>query len=358
MKQFLGFCLFGAVLIFVVTVIGLVVAFRDFNSGEFFSRIDRLQGGGEETQESLAPQYGWEASGERSARRVVLDWATLEPANDEWNFAASDADLNFEDEEPVSVLFSREPASPTAPWSEEFVSELGPEAEDYLSAVVDRYADRVQYWQIGDKMDLWRPSEQLPDRPEFTIERQAAFLKRAAQVVREHDDDAVIILPGVSMLSSYTIDEWFAGILSAAGSDWFDVVSYHYDGDAKSFAGQRDVLGAFLEIKRLQDRPVWLLDAPPKLSIVAQAYGQGDDLVAWSGQDPQLDAFAQEVLPFSEAEEISRAFNGANVYRFVDRDGKDIYVAWGIGEIKPPAGTSQADSGKMIRLSEVPVLIR
>lgn len=359
MKQLIGFCLLGVVVVIAMTVVGFVIAFRDFNSDEFFARIEQIKGE-EEVVDDIPqdPQYGWNVDGARSARRVVLNWTTIEPVNDAWNFVASDAAMAIDGGEPIAILFSDSLASPTPPWSEEFTPELGPEADDYLSAVVRRYADQVTYWQIGDKMDVWRPNETLSDQPEFSIEQQAAFLSRAAEIVRENDEDAIIVMPGMSVLSSYTIDEWFGGILTAVGNRWFDVVAYYYEGEPKSFYGQREVLGASLTLARLEDRPVWLLNTSPDLSIIAQAYGSGDSLVAWTESTPQINSFVQDVLPFSEVEEVSRAFNGVNLYRFVTASGEEVYVAWGIGEMKPPAATVQAGSGQVIQLSDVPVMIR
>ena len=120
--------------------------------------------------------------------------------------------------EPIVTLFALQYASPTSPHSNEFEAVLGVDALEYLEAMLERYDDKVTYWEIGNEMNHWsmldsehEPVQGLvasdsiedflnaqPQEGDFNPEDQGRFLREVAEFVRAKDPDAVIVLPGLS----------------------------------------------------------------------------------------------------------------------------------------------------------------
>lgn len=382
----------------------------------------------------------WRALGVQAFRQAPLAdlfWDVVEPQAGQWHFTEADTVLTVPDFEPVATLFAMQYASPTPPWERDpnrFQKTLGPEARNYLEQVIARYGDFIRYWEIGNEMDHWRaadPGEQRPPGAErlplappggFSPQEQGAFLAEAANFIRARDPDAVIVLPGLSAPADYPVTVWFAGVLQGGGSDWFDVVNYHYYGNWQGYCRQRAAFQTFLDRNGLADKPVWMTESgatrDPNLTLrtnypnspqaqaadifrrLAPAYALGDDLVMWhtyldspdlpgnpwrgygirshdSAAQPAyyaLQLFIRELLPFQQAEVIACDGRGANIFRFVREDGRERYIVWGTGTFTIPNGLSEQVSvapdaqgryiwqpttpGQSLQLSDMPLLLR
>ena len=82
---------------------------------------------------------------------VVLSWPALEPAAGEWDFSGPDAAIADAKQPVVGTLFPgqfRGAAPPDA--KDSFRPVLGARGQAYVRRVVQRYADRVQVWRIGE----------------------------------------------------------------------------------------------------------------------------------------------------------------------------------------------------------------
>ncbi len=345
-----------------------------------------------------------------------LLWDNVEPKEGSWDFTAPDTVMITPDFQPVVTLFSMQYASPTPPWEKDatkFQKTLGPEAKEYLDTILDRYVAYVTYWEIGNEMDHWRfcdeteatrasiatknPSVETSKVvcPEggFSPQEQGEFFAEVAAYIREKDADAIIVMPGMSGLDDYQVKTWFAGVLEGGGTDWFDVVNYHYYGDWKKYGIQREALTAFLEANNIANKPVWLTEtgstsdatltqrtnypnseesqAADVFRRIIQAYGYGDSLVMWhtyigseddmatndwrayglmSGtgkKKPSYYAFkllTEELTPFSSVTTIHADFKGVNSYKIVTEAGATKYVAWGSGTFTIPSGITQMTS--------------
>ncbi len=249
----------------------------------------------------------------RQFPKADLLWDVINPRPGQWNWEAADAVLKAATAEPVVSLFRLQYASPTPPWAagpDQFQRTLGPEAEEYLTAVVQRYAPYVKYWELGNEMDHWRitdPSDRgpagaragagaptkppraglapLPPRggqsarggrnnvgptgdrlPDafpatyFTPREQGRFLAQAAALIRTNDPDAVIVLPGVSAPDEYCAETWIRGVVEGGGKDWFDIVNYHYYSTWERYSLMREQFAASLKRMGLADKPVWLTE--------------------------------------------------------------------------------------------------
>ncbi|MFQ5342538.1 MAG: hypothetical protein ACE5F6_13420, partial [Anaerolineae bacterium] len=369
--------------------------------------------------------------------RADLLWNTVEPQNDEWNFDQADAVITNPDFEPIVTLFSLQYASATPPWatdSSEFQKTLGPEARDYLETIIQRYGPYVKYWEIGNEMDHWRaadPDAVNPNPPNlppsypldgFSPQEQGVFLAQVAAFIRERDPDAVIIMPGMGGLDDHTLNTWFAGVIEGGGTDWFDVVNYHYYPTWQAYSRRRQDLQTFLEDHGIADKPVWLTEtgstASPTLTVrtdypnspesqaadvfrrLIQAYGYGDSLAIWhtyigspdtpgnmwrlygirtdtAEAQPSYYTFkllTTELIPFESVEILSSVPAGENSFKITTEAGDVKYVAWGSGNFAVPAGMTQmtlvipntdgsftwqvVEAGDVIALAPEPVLLK
>ena len=374
----------------------------------------------------------------RQMAHADLTWQNIEPHDNEWHFENADAVLLAAPQVPVVTLFSYQYASPTPPWETDpakFQKALGPEAKDYLQHVIDRYKDHVRYWEIGNEMEHWRaldPGNEGGPQPArlpscyptdgFSPQEQGKFLAQVAAFIRERDPDAVILMPGLGGLDDHSLNTWFAGVLEGGGSDWFDVVNYHYYASWKPFTHLRAKLNEFLRTHSLQNKPVWCTETGSTSSAtltlrtnypnspqtqaadvfrrLVQAWGAGDERVFWHTHISSPDVpsnnwrcyglrthegeakpayytyqlLTRELLPFAKVEALSSDPEGVNHYRFTREDAGERDVVWGQGSFTVPQGSSQMTSvvpdengqftwvnvtpGQKIDLSDTPFLLK
>ncbi len=370
----------------------------------------------------------------RQLIKADLHWNIIEPQNNEWNFEQADEVLMRNNQDPIVTLFSIQYASATEPWVTDpnnFKKQLSKEGREYVETVVTRYADHVRFWEIGNEMDHWRTDKpdgydtsKLP-KPypanEFTPEEQGIFLAEVAEIIRQNDPDAIIILPGMSAIDNYTLGEWLPGVIKN-GHNWFDVVNYHYYGDWQNFSQARLKLDQTLIKLGIDDKPVWLTETGSTSSRslnmrtdypnsqesqaadifrrIIQSYGHGDELVLWhtyvSSQDINtnewrayglrdeygeaklsintLKLFIDELIPFDNIEIINNNSDGPNIYKITTKNNGIKYVAWGSGYYQIPKNistlinvvqddhglfkTRDISEGMTIHLKKAPILLK
>ena len=336
--------------------------------------------------------------------KADMFWERVEPTNDDWAFTMPDQVLPNQQFEPIVTLFSLQYASPTPPWlpnKSDFHKTLGPDAEDYLETLIDRYGEYVKYWELGNEMGHWagaadpRPGGKLPSHvPDdgFTPEEQGIFLKEVSEFIRARDPDAVIVLPGMGGLGTHTLDYWLTGVIKGAGGhDWFDIVNYHHYGSWQNYLKQRPLLDAARQELGIMEKPVWLTEtgstSSGTLTIrsdypnseksqsadvfrrVIQAFGHGDELVLWhtyigsAGEendwrdygmrDPDgrfkpayysYRLLVEELIPYREVKLLSSSPVGVNSYAIVTEDGNQKFVIWGRGLFEIPDEVEQMTS--------------
>lgn len=335
----------------------------------------------------------------RQMMRADLVWRDVEATDNQWDFSRADAVLLSSPVEPVVTLFSLQYASPTPPWARgesAFQSEMGPEAVDYVTTVVKRYAKHVRYWEVGNEMDHWRaadpgakrraPGRLPPHRPSggFTPEQQGKFVADVAAIIRRHDSDAVILMPGMAGLSPYVLQTWLPGFVKGAGLSAFDVVGYHFYGSWTAQVERRKALARALSNAGLGDKPVWLTEtgstsaadlrqrtnypnspesqAADVFRRIVSAWGQGDRAVFWhsfvdSPNRPQnrwrgyglfrsdgtakpahaaMRMLAGHLKGFKSISRIEGLSAGQHGYRFELANGTHRWVFWGTGTVDAP----------------------
>jgi hypothetical protein len=354
----------------------------------------------------------FEALGVDSYRQLAkadVTWSIVEPKEGTWVFTGADAVIKNSPTPPVLTLFGTQYASPTPPWAKDptdFQKTMGPEAKTYVETVVKRYGPYVKYWEIGNEMDHWRsedPDSTLPTNaknaetqapiysPEdgFSPEEQGAFFAEVSALIKANDPDAVILMPGMSGLGAGILNDWLAGVIKGGGSDWFDIVNYHYYSDWETLGKDRDALSAKLTELGI-NKPVWITEtgsssdstltlrtnypnsestqAADVFRRLVTAWGHGDSAAFWhtyigspeipdndwraygivatdGSKKPSYYAFqllAQNCTPFTSVELITDT-STEHVYKIITTTG-DRYVAWGSGSWDTPTGMTKGTS--------------
>lgn len=337
-----------------------------------------------------------------------LTWAEIEPRQDEWNFEAADAAIKRSGVEVVAILFAREFASPTPPWvtsTARFQKALSDDAREYLGAVTGRYKNEVRYWQIGEEMENWAVTDPVaefkprikppPGAPPdgYSAAEQATFLRDAARFIRERDPDAVIILPPLSGLGETSLS-WLTRVVSAAGNNWFDVVSYRYHGRWQDYDRLRGAFSNFLIHNNMIEKKVWLtgtgtssdpgnikrtnypndprIQAADVFRRLVPSFAQGDAMTLWTAhRDPPpadvsgaswsgfgleddkgkpkpaaraMKLLTAEFVPFSRIAVVSDSTAPARLYVAETADGSKKAVVWGKDSFKVPDGMTKMTS--------------
>lgn len=346
-------------------------------------------------------------------------WSNVATPDNQFDFTNPDSVLLTTTHEPVVDLFSYQYAEGTTP-EDELLGDTSPEKnltaeqETYIGTVVDRYKDYVTYWEIGNEMAHWES-----DYPgEFSPEEQGAWLASVAEVIKAHDPDALILLPGLISITDDNTDDWLTGVVTGGGTDWFDIVDYHYYNRWQAYEPARAALQETLVTLEIDDKPVWLTEtgatsdstldnktnypnstteqAADVFRRIIPSYAAGDVLAIWHtiiGNDDEGNNFryfglfypsdmskkpayysvqllTSYVLPFSTVEKQSDY-----VYKITKTDGTICYVAWSATSTSwtIPEGMSQTTSvvpnddgsfawttvspGDTINLTTAPVLV-
>lgn len=357
----------------------------------------------------------------RQLTSADLIWSNVETSDGTFDFTREDAVLTSLEQKPIVGLFSSQYADGTTPWDELMGDDtpeksMTTEQEDYIGTVVDRYKDYVKYWEIGNEMAHW----ELTNPGEFSVEEQGAWLASVSEVIREHDADAIIVLSGLISITDDNVDDWLPGAVAGGGTDWFDVVGYHYYGRWQGFNNERAGLQAVMEDLGIADKPVWMTEtgtssdssntdrtnypnseAQQSADIfrrALQAYAAEDDMMIWhtyignddNGQEfryfgvvnedlTKQDAYytsqllTSEVIPFVRVVQVE---DEQLVYRVKRNDHSKVYVAWSqtTGTWTIPEDMSEMTSvvpnanetftwesvtpGESVDLTTVPVLVR
>lgn len=355
----------------------------------------------------------------RQLTSADLIWSNVEPSDDQYDFSISDAVLLNTNAYPIVDLFSYQYADGTTP-EDELRGDTTPEkevtgrVEDYVITTVERFKDVVRYWEIGNEMAHW----ELTNPNEFPPTEQGEFLAQVADLIRAHDPDAVIVLPGLINITSSNVDDWLPKVVSVAGTDWFDVISYHDYNRWQQFSSEHAALEEMMASLGISDKPLWLTEmgtssdssnserthypnsedeqAADIFRRSIQAYAAGDQMVSWHtfiGNDESDQEFryfglinedlskqkayyavqllTDEILPFKKIEQLD-----GYIYKITQNDFSVCYVAWsgssdtwtipdGMQELTSvvpgEAGEyawTEVSPGETVSLDNLPILIR
>jgi hypothetical protein len=231
-------------------------------------------------------------------------------------------------------------------------------AQEYVTAVVERYRDTIHYWELGS---------------EITREPTLVEMMRYTHGwVKELDPGCEVLMPGMAGTSPRMFEAQLAALdrrLAEGMGAYFDIAGYHDYGPLEGLAVRYDAFEAVLA-KHGLDVPIWVSEtgtsshADSKLSgdstearqarevvqrlVILSAKGAdvvlwhnykhcayesvfaGANLVdAWKGPKPGYHTFkltVQQLDHYRSVEELP--FDGVSLYRFTFEGRAPVYVAW------------------------------
>ena len=168
------------------------------------------------------------ALGGRCAR--LIPWCPKLP-NGTPGFEFSDRDVKFALNAGTDVLFCISPRFDMGQVDLNKVLTDPKEWENWVRPLIERYKDRVKYWEILNEPNANSFGNRIS--PDLYI----ALLKSAHRVIREVDPQAKVVgLCGVT-----TYPEWTENVLAAGGGGFFDILAFHnYIGSSPISAWKRD----------------------------------------------------------------------------------------------------------------------
>jgi hypothetical protein len=163
--------------------------------------------------------------------RCDFAWSDLEPVQDSWNFAGTDAVVERAEASGVEILGILA-ASP--PWANGGNAWNYPPTNidawiNYVQTVVSRYEGKVAAWEVWNEENIhafWQPA---PDAAAYVN-----LLAAASPEIRAADPGATIVMGGVAGLGS----EYLGTCLSLGAADYIDAIAYHPYAETIGVEGQ------------------------------------------------------------------------------------------------------------------------
>ena len=235
-------------------------------------------------------------------------------------------------------------------------------ARAYVTAVVERYRDHIDYWELGTEVTL-----------EPTL---LALMEHSYGWVKEADPTSKVLMPGIAgtnvKMFYHQLEAMDANLARGMGQ-YFDIAGYHDYGPVDGLEKRYDDFAAVLARHGL-DVPIWVSETGTssnsdsrlsgassearqarevvqRLVILA---GKGADVVLWhnfkycdrksvfagcnivdrrDGPKPAYHTFkllVEQINDYRTAEK--RPFSGGRLYRFTFADRTPVFVAWSDAE--------------------------
>lgn len=254
--------------------------------------------------------------------RILIPWAGVEPADDTYNWAATDRMVNSANANGIKVLvvLNSTPdwaAVPDQPPLSGHPADL--EAfEDYVSAVATRYKGKVADYEIWNEPNyelFWAPE---PDAAQYT-----ALLKVAYTAIKAADPNATVIAasvasaaetPGGPVINPVT---YLSQMYAAGAAGYFDAIAYHPYLYSLPFSGgeghagvpitQAEQLHALMVANGDGNKKIWATEYGQPSSEVSEANQAafiGDFLRTWRDLEYAGPAFIHTLADYPSSDPI------------------------------------------------------
>lgn len=195
--------------------------------------------------------------------REEFDWNRIEPRKGYFDWAKFDQAVNASFSRNVEVVgklvysadwASSAPAGTPRADRPYFPPSNTADYTDYVSAVVERYKDKVHVWEIWNEPDTstyWKP------RPNASA--YAEMLAAAYAVIKATDPEATVLVGGLAGFP----ESFMQSVVDAGGRSGFDGIALHTYSNLRPESGMAetylDAASAFLTRNKL-DRSLWITE--------------------------------------------------------------------------------------------------
>ena len=186
--------------------------------------------------------------------RADFSWIGVERSQGNWTFGHLDKIVDETNKLGLQLLPILDY---DVPWATPAYKHLDSWLE-YVTRTVERYKDRIQYWEVWNEPNLqgfWRDT---PDGANYAI-----LLKETYKTIKAIDPNLIVVYGGLAGVPA----DFFAKSLDAGAGDSFDVVNIHpYRGGISTrqrldqFADDIDAFRRELKKRNLPDRPIWITE--------------------------------------------------------------------------------------------------
>jgi len=266
-----------------------------------------------------------------------IAWHEIQPTRDTWDFRKLDAVFNNNEHPWIIPTYGMvgTPYPFNADFSREYMESLGgreeilqhiiantldmtnpqqrAEAEVFVKTLVDRYKDRISFWEIGG-------NEGLPTEGRFDI------VTNTYTWIKETQPDARVLVTAIcgdDDGSFYRNLEAFDSLLARGMGDYFDIANFHYygriEGDFEERLEQRfDEYRAILDKYGLR-KPIWVTETSTSSYEQSVLSGPGSEQIQARHVVMRLVIFAaqgaQKVFWYDYGElSIDDKFYGCNLF--------------------------------------------
>jgi hypothetical protein len=184
--------------------------------------------------------------------RTDFDWTTVQPRQDVWNFSMFDATIDKAEQAGIKILPI---LAYDVAWARPAYKHLDMWL-DYVRRTVERYKDRLRYWEVWNEPDLEQFWTETPDPANYTI-----LLKATYTEIKKIDPELTVVLGGLSGIPY----DYIEGIYKAGGAAYFDVMAVHpyrypEAPEARSLADDLATLRELMARYGDADKPVWITE--------------------------------------------------------------------------------------------------
>jgi hypothetical protein len=193
-----------------------------------------------------------------------VTWPDLEPSKGQWRFDSLDRALALADAHHTDVLLtlgltprwaSARPDEPSG-YAPGYAAEPK-DMEDwrtFVQTIAKRYQGRIHAYEIWNEPNVkrfWTGS----------IEQLVALTREASLIIHSIDSQALVVCPPATNSSGV---KWLAEFLSKGGSQYVDVIGYHFYLTPKPPEAMLPLVDAIKKVMSdngLQDKPLWDTEA-------------------------------------------------------------------------------------------------
>jgi len=206
---------------------------------------------GEEHHQAEEELAGMREIGIRWAR-ADFSWHAAEPEQGEWDYSRFDRTVRMAEEAGVQLLPILDYDVPWASPAHEHLDAW----KTYVRKTVNRYKDRIRYWEVWNEPDLENFWGEEPDPVAY-----AKLLEATYETIKDVDPDLQVVFAGVSGIPMKYIE----GAFDAKGGDKFDIMAVHpyrYPNAPE----EEDLIADLHELRDLMaeyghgDKPIWITE--------------------------------------------------------------------------------------------------
>jgi hypothetical protein len=258
--------------------------------------------------------------------RILIPWAGVEPADNTFDWAATDRMINSANANGIKVLavlnstpdWAAVPDQPTWAGHPADLDAFG----DFVTAVATRYQGKISDYEIWNEQNadiFWAPA---PSAAQYT-----ELLKVAYTNIKAVDPDAVVVAGGLASAAetpggpTRNPVTFLSEMYAAGAGGYFDAVSYHPylysvpfsagEGHAGVPITQAEQLHAVMVANGDGNKKIWATEYGEPSSVVpeaTQAAYIGDFLRTWRTLDYAGPAFIHTLADYPSSDPIQASF--------------------------------------------------